>query len=280
MDTTGPTPSTSSESSACDGTIPPILDPSKPGNKYDHIIPDFWFVLDTPSTFRKILSAGICKSTADQYNPYVFNWLQHCTSVKINPIKPSIHKLMAYLSQRANQIPASSISTNLAAIKFFLKANLAQQDIFSHPSLSTFLKGLSNFPCVSNYSRKIRLTMNKASLSLTGHMIQAHLEWHPINRSMIWALILVCYYGCSRVGDLLSSVANKATPKTITWDKVSSLPDGKMLIYIPSPKSSVGNKGHPIYLSANPDTRFCPIFHLSKVRSLLLLWKVSYTHSG
>ena len=41
MDTTGPTPSTSSESSHRDELVPPISDPSKPGNKYDLVIPDF-----------------------------------------------------------------------------------------------------------------------------------------------------------------------------------------------------------------------------------------------
>ena len=267
MDTTGPTPSTSSESSSRGGTIPPVLDPSKPGNKYDHVIPDHWVISDTPYMFRKIFSAGICKSTADQYGPYVSNWFQHCSSAKINPTSPSIHDLMAYLSLRAAQISASSISTNLAAIKFFLKVNLAPQDIFSHPSLSTFLKGLANFPRVSNSSRKIRLTMNKEALKLTGHVIQSHHEWPSIDRTTTWALVLVCFYGCSRAGDLLSSTANKATPKTITWETISSLPDGKMLIYIPSPKTSVGNKGLPMVLSTNPDTRFCPVHHLSKVRS-------------
>ena len=203
---------------------------------------------------RKIISAGISKSTAEQYGPYVSNWLNHCSSVKINPTSPSIRDIMAYLSLRAAQISASSISINLAAIKFFLKVNLAPQDIFSHPSLTTFLKGLANLPRVPNSSRKIRLTMNKEALQLTGHVIQSHREWPSIDRTMAWALTLVCFYGCSRAGDLLSSTANKASPKTITWETISFLPDGKMLIHIPSPKTSVGNKGLPITLSRNPDT--------------------------
>ena len=243
------------------------VDPSRPGNKYNDLLPDFWFKGDTPLSFCQILSAGICKSTAKQYNPYVTNWLEFCSSGAISPTNPSIVDLITYLSQRADQIPSSSITTNLATIKVFLKANLAQQDILVHPTLTTFLKGLSNFPHFSVPSKKIRLTMNKAALSLTGHMIQSHQEWPPINRTMVWALTLVCFYGCSRVGDPLSSTANMASDKTLDWENVSSLPNGKMLIYISSPKSSVGNKGHPHTLSTNPETRFCPIFHLSKVRS-------------
>ena len=223
--------------------------------------------------FRKILSAGICKSTADQYGPYVSNWLQHCSSAKINPTSPSIRNIMAYLSLRAAQISASSVSTNLAAIKFFLKVNLAPQDLFSHPSLSTFLKGLSNSPRVTNSTRKVRLTMSREALMLTGHIIQSLQAWPSIDRTMAWALTLVCFFGCSRVGDLLSSTANKTSAKTITWETISLLPDGKMLIYIPSPKTSVGNKGLPITLSRNPDPRLCPVHHMSKLRAF-------YNNSG
>jgi len=273
LDTTGPTPSTSSESSSREGTIPPVLDPSRPGNKFDHVVPPYWFYSDTPLSVRKIISAGICKSTANQYGPYVSNWLEYCSSQHINPTSPSIRDLMTYLSLRAELIPASSISINLAAIKFFLKVNLASQDLFSHPSLSTFLKGLSNSPRVTNSTRKVRLTMSREALMLTGHIIQSLQAWPSIDRTMAWALTLVCFFGCSRVGDLLSSTANKTSAKTITWETISLLPDGKMLIYIPSPKTSVGNKGLPITLSRNPDSRFCPVHHMSKLRTF-------YNNSG
>ena len=112
---------------------------------------------------------------------------------------------------------------------------------------------------------QIRLTMNKAALEIAGHVIQSHQNWPPIDRSMAWSLFLVCFYGCSHVGDLLSNTANKATDKTLRWDQV--LPSGRILIYISSPKSSVENRGNPIVISTNPDTRFCPVFHLSKIRS-------------
>ena len=109
--------------------------------------------------------------------------------------------------------------------------------------------------------------MSKEALSITGHVIQSFHGWPSIDRTMAWALILVCFYSCSRVGDLLSSTTNKTSPKTITWDTISLLPDGKILIYIPSPKSSVGNKGIPITLSTNPDTSCCPVHHMLKLRS-------------
>ena len=265
LDSTGPTPSTSSESSS-QGTVPPVLDPSRPGNKFDHTVPSSWFHTDIPLPVRKIISAGICKSTADQYGPYVSNWLDYCASHKISPTQPPICDLLTYLSVRAELISAASISINLAAIKFFFKVNLASQDLFSHPSLSTFLKGLANSPRVTNSTRKVRLTMSREALLLTGHIIQSLAAWPSIDRTMAWALTLVCFYGCSRVGDLLSSTTNKVSAKTITWETISLLPDGKMIIYIPSPKTSVGNKGLPISLSRNPDLRLCPVHHMSKLR--------------
>ena len=272
LDSTGPTPSTSSESSS-QGTVPPVLDPSRPGNKFDHIVPPSWFYTDIPLSVRKIISAGICESTANQYGPYVSNWLSYCADHKINPTEPPIRDLLTYLSLRAELISAASISINLAAIKFFLKVNLASQDLFSHPSLSTFLKGLANSPRVTNSTRKVRLTMSREALMLTGHVIQSLSAWPSIDRTMAWALTLVCFYGCSRVGDLLSNTANKVSAKTITWETISLLPDGKMIIYIPSPKTSVGNKGLPIVLSRNPDPRLCPVHHMSKLR-------VFYNNSG
>ena len=265
LDSTGPTPSTSSESSS-QGTVPPVLDPSRPGNKFDHTVPSFWFHTNIPSSVRKIISAGICKSTADQYGPYISNWLDYCASHKISPTQPPICDLLTYLSVRAELISAASIAINLAAIKFFFKVNLASQDIFSHPSLSTFLKGLANSPRVTTSTRKVRLTMSREALLLTGHVIQSLAAWPSIDRTMAWALTLVCFYGCSRVGDLLSSTANKVSAKTITWETISLLPDGKMVIYIPSPKTSIGNKGLPITLSRNSDLRLCPVHHMSKLR--------------
>ena len=108
--------------------------------------------------------------------------------------------------------------------------------------------------------------MSREALLLTGHIIQSLAAWPSIDRTMAWALTLVCFYGCSRVGDLLSSTTNKVSAKTITWETISLLPDGKMIIYIPSPKTSVGNKGLPISLSRNPDLRLCPVHHMSKLR--------------
>ena len=90
LDTTGPTPSTSSESSSREGTVPPVQDPSRPGSKFNHIVPSTWFYTDIPLSVRKILSAGICRSTADQYGPYVSNWLEYCACQHINPTEPSV----------------------------------------------------------------------------------------------------------------------------------------------------------------------------------------------
>ena len=86
MDTTGLVPSSSSESSHCKELVPPLVDPSPPGNKYNHLLPDSWFRVETPLTSCHIFSAGICKSMAKLYNSYIRNWLDHCSFGKINPV--------------------------------------------------------------------------------------------------------------------------------------------------------------------------------------------------
>ena len=84
----------------------------------------------------------------------------------------------------------------------------------------------------------------------------------------MWTLLLVCFFSSAWVRDILSYIANEASAKTLTLKEVRIiLPEEKIIILLSAPKSSIGNKGHPLVLVKNPVARLCPVTHLSRVKN-------------
>ena len=70
-------------------------------------------------------------------------------------------------------------------------------------------------------------------------------------------------------GDLLLNRACKATDKVLWWSDVHfDLSGGRVNIFLRSPKSSVGNKGHSVVLSSNPEADLCPVQHLQNLKQV------------
>ena len=155
----------------------------------------------------------------------------------------------------------------MTAIKKFFAANLIESNLFSHPSITASTQGLKNLHKFSNTKRKIRLTMTSAAMHIVGHTVQAQTGWSDWDILMAWSLFLICYFGSCRAGDLLSLRANTVTDKVLLWSDITFDQSGdRVVIYLRSPKTSVGNKGHSVVLSTNPEANLCPVRHLRKFR--------------
>ena len=255
-----PEPEQSTDEEVVEAPSPPR---GSKGNKHSHILPSFWFVTPSALTFRKYASASICKATATAYSSHIRTWLTRCHSKSINPIDPALHDLITYLSDLASSKPSASVTTCIMALKKFFAINLVNFDLFNHPSVLAFTQGLKNLPTFSAAKRKIRLTMTPAALKIVGHTVQSFKNWSDRDVLMTWTFYLVSFYGSCRAGDILSTRVNSATDKVLLWADVTfDLPGGRVVIFLRSPKSSVGNKGHSIVLSKNPEAKMCPVRHL------------------
>ena len=157
----------------------------------------------------------------------------------------------------------------MTVLKKFLAANLVNSDLFNHPSILAFTQGLRNLPRFSKVKQKIHLTMTMSALRIVGHTVQGQSGWSNRDILMAWLLFLICYFGSCRARDLLSTRVNKATNKVLLWSDVTFDHSGdRTVIYLRSPKSSVGNKGQSVILSKNPEANLCLVCHLLDLRQV------------
>ena len=233
--------------------------------KYHHRLNSFWFVTSVPRGYREIFSSSISDRTAYHYGVHVKAWLSHCTTKSRDPLAPSIVNLIEFLSGRAQAQPVSTLKTLISAIRKFFNANLVSDKILDSPPVKALLVGLANRPRQSHI-KTYRLAMNKAGLTLAGHVLHSQ-EWPERDKSTIWSLFLVAYYACARIGDLVSSHATTASCKTLKWADVT-LSEKKAELFLRQPKCSNQNKGHSLFLIRNPDTKFCPVHFLSKLKAV------------
>ena len=109
--------------------------------------------------------------------------------------------------------------------------------------------------------------MTLAALCIVGYTVHAQTGWSDWDILMAWSLFLICYFGSCRVGDLLLLRVNTATDKVLLWSDIAFDQSGdRAVIYLRSPKTSVGNKGQSVILSKNPEAKFCPFCHLQNLR--------------
>ena len=111
--------------------------------------------------------------------------------------------------------------------------------------------------------------MTPAALRIVGHTVQGLKNWSDRDILMAWSFFLVCFYGSCRAGDILSSRVNAATDKVLWWSNVTfDHPGSRVVIFLRSPKSSVGNKGQSVVLSKNPEATLCPVRHLHDLKQV------------
>ena len=233
--------------------------------KYSHLLDRFWFVKPVPRGYSEIFSSSISYSTAYHYGAHVKAWLSHCTTEGRDPLAPSIADLIEFLAGKAQAQPVSTLRTLISAVRKFFNANLVDDRILDSPPIKSLLVGLANKPRQS-HDKTHRLAMNKAGLTLAGHVLHSQ-EWPERDKSTLWSLFLVAYYACARIGDLVSSYANKASSKTLRWADVT-LSENRAKLFLRQPKCSIQNKGHALFLIRNPDKKFCPVHFLSKLKAI------------
>ena len=95
----------------------------------------------------------------------------------------------------------------------------------------------------------------------------------------MWTLFLVAYFTSSRIGDLVSDYAGRVSPKVLFWRDITFTDTGAT-IFLQSPKSSINNKGHSLFLIRNPETGFCPVSFLTNLASNSPLGPVFRLMSG
>ena len=246
-----------------DGSSAPP-DASIPG-KYVHSLPSRWFIRDVPVQFRQLYSSSISRTTAAHYTTQVDAWISFCSAQTLNPLSPSVEKLVEYLSIRSAHAPLSSIKLSISAIRKFIIANLADSSVLNAPPIRALVSGLANMPRSSGPRLHThRLAMNRPALSLAGHVLQLQ-DWPDRDKTTLWALFLISYFASARVGDLVSNRANHASSKTLCWADVS-ITGPRATIFVRSPKVSVNNAGHSFFLLRNPDVNFCPVSFLAQLK--------------
>jgi len=108
-----------------------------------------------------------------------------------------------------------------------------------------------------------RKAMSIHSLLLLGHKI-ASLNWKNASKTAVWAAATTAFFSSARLGEILPSAGNDFDPVcTLLWKYVRFIGNDRILIFIPSTKTS-NTKGEVLDLFEFLPNICCPVAALKR----------------
>ena len=217
----------------------------------------------------ELLQSSLATNTWKKYGSAIKHWFSFCSTLRIDPLinhPPCI--LADFISHTfySSKASLSSISTSIAAIKKLWTVHGHPITAFESELVQSVLKGARNLVAQTHKPSKHRLAMSLNALHIAGHVINKKTEWPAIDRHTFWCLLLTCFWGVFRVGDLVSTHARTISSKCLTWGCVK-FEDNKVFIRTRTPKYSKDPRGEVRTLCPHEDKRICPVTWLQIIRT-------------
>ena len=106
--------------------------------------------------------------------------------------------------------------------------------------------------------------MTKPAMIVCYHLISS-LPWAREDIITTWCLFLLGYWGSVRVGDVVSSYANKVSPKTLKWGRVTLLAE-QVTLALAEPKVTAKRKDYVVTLHRHTEPIFDPVDFFTQAR--------------
>ena len=233
-------------------------------SKYSHVLSDHWFTSVEDSGIRRLMSASIADSTARTYDATVAKYVRFSSAKGFDAVRPAVSDCVEFFSHLASESMAAASSVAHAAVKKFIAINGGPSTAIDSDAVRAVMQGAANLNLSSRSQRRHRLAMTKSAMAVARHVILTK-GWAEQDGLMVWSLLLTCFWGSIRCGDVLSTHVNTMSPKTLTWDMVEFEPS-LVRVRLLQPKASADGKGYVVPLLAKEEARFCPRTHLLHTR--------------
>jgi hypothetical protein len=160
----------------------------------------------------------------------------------------------------------TTMKSYLGSLLFFHKLRNWNTENFSSFIVKTMLKGAKNLEFYENLAKASRKAMTYPLLKVLSHEI-AGSGWTEDSKQVLWTAMTTAFFGSFRLGEILAkSKSAFNVNETLLWRDVK-FSTGAVTITVKVPKSRKA-KAEYIDLFHLPDTRYCPILALKKLRAL------------
>ena len=234
-------------------------------------------------TSQKIILYTSLGRKTNTWSSYMTHWraYAHFCQIQIQPpeVPISVDDLLEYiLFLKENRcLEFSSIMNYLSGLKMLHKLNDAPLSSFSSYRVELLLSGLNNVsivksidPNVESFQRNV-ITWN--ILRAFGYLLFSSNCYDDYNKQVIWTASLVGFFGCFRMGDILSKTTKRFEPISgFSWGKVHVHEPGHLIITNLLPKCSEDPGGETVDLfTFTADPRCCPVQNLDKLMNMTKL---------
>jgi hypothetical protein len=160
----------------------------------------------------------------------------------------------------------STVQSYLSSLLFFHKLRKLDESGFTSFIVKTMLKGAKNLEFYTDLTKPTRKAMSFPLLKILSHEI-ASKNWDPERKQVIWTAMVTAFFGSFRFGEILSKSENAYNEnETLLWRDVI-FSKGAVTITVKLPKNRKACAEY-IDLFSLPDSRFCPILALRKLRAI------------
>jgi len=134
---------------------------------------------------------------------------------------------------------------------------------------SLLLKGIEHSSDSFNSNTNTRRVMTLPLLVILGQRIEAT-SWNPLDKQVVWAAATTCFFGTTRMGEILASQEKSFSPSSdLQWSDVRCSSPDSILIHLKQPKSGIPG-GEMVDLFPFPGFNCCPVQALKKLRAYQL----------
>ena len=216
------------------------------------------------AAFHQFYSQGLASSTQKCYSSGQKHFLTFCSSFNLQPIPPSEHTILLFISQLGLEgLSLSTIKSYLSAIRnLLINGGFPDHQLYT-PRVELVIRGIKRSKVYSKDAHRSRLPITPAILS------QLKRAWstHPISPDcrMLWAAACIGFFGFLRCAEFTVPTVTSFDPcKHLTLDDVSVSHSHSqstvttIAIHIKVSKTDQFGKGFHIYL-ARTGASLCPV---------------------
>ena len=211
------------------------------------------------SALHQFYSHGLASTTQKCYSSSQKHYLSFCSKHNLQPIPPTEHTLLLFISQLGlDNLSPSTIKNYLAAIRnLLIHAGIPNHQLYT-PRVELVLRGI----------KRCKVGAIKSRLPITP-IVLSHLKvaWstHPISQDcrMLWAAACTGFFGFLRCAEFTVPSVTAFDPcKHLTLDDVSVCRSqsvvSTIVLHIKVSKTDQFGKGVDIYLTRT-GTSLCPV---------------------
>ena len=165
------------------------------------------------------------------------------------------------------KLKVDTIKAYIGGLKLWCELKGKETDSFDSKILKRILDGGKNLELYDIPKNPARKVFTLPLLKLMGHEI-ALSDWGKLDKQVIWAAIVVAFYGSTRLGEILCEKPDSfSAQESLLWNDVKFREDGSVIIRLKITKSKTP-QGEYVDFFRLPNAKPCPVKCLEKLKSL------------